>query len=247
MSAPTMARAARDPVTAAAWVALGSVRDPELDEPITDLGFVTSCDVESGHAVIRLRLSTPLCAPNFAYLMTSDAYDAALAVDGVDSVDVQLQDHCDSEQINAGVAAQAGFVGTYRDEADTELEELRAVFYRKSHTARLDYACRELLANGWTLDTLPTATIKDLSATEQERLCRRRRDLGLPTGPDCLILTDHEGTPIAPEKVSLALRFARTTRVSIEGNSHICRELLRVRYPGSERDQKHRSDEEVTV
>ena len=44
--------------------ALGTVYDPELDEPITTLGFVGSCVVsEAGDVDVRLRLPTPQCAP----------------------------------------------------------------------------------------------------------------------------------------------------------------------------------------
>ncbi len=229
------------------WDALGSVLDPELDEPVTDLGFVRTCRVHDGAVVIRLRLPTPMCAPNFAFLMTADAYDAAAGVEGVDAVDVQLEDHMDSSQINAGVASQAGFVGTYGDEANRELEELRTTFRRKAHTASLDYACRALLADGWSMTMLHTATLGDLRDDERRRLVRRRRDIGLPTTPEQPILVDHEGTPVLPENVSMALRFARTTRVSIDGNAHFCRGLLRTRYPGSEHDQRPREgdDEEV--
>jgi metal-sulfur cluster biosynthetic enzyme len=40
--------------------ALGQVHDPELDEPISSLRFVTSCDVSpDGDVDIRLRLPTP--------------------------------------------------------------------------------------------------------------------------------------------------------------------------------------------
>ena len=57
--------------------ALGTVYDPELDEPITSLRFVTSCDVSAdGDVDVRLRLPTPQCAPNFAFLMAADARDA---------------------------------------------------------------------------------------------------------------------------------------------------------------------------
>ena len=63
--------------------ALSAVRDPELDEPITTLGFVASCTVSAdGQARVRLRLPTYFCAPNFAFLMVADAYDAVSAVDG---------------------------------------------------------------------------------------------------------------------------------------------------------------------
>ena len=67
----------------AALAALATVRDPELDEPITALGFVASCVVScEGRAVVRLRLPTYFCAPNFAFLMVADAYDAVTAVPG---------------------------------------------------------------------------------------------------------------------------------------------------------------------
>ena len=60
------------------------MRDPELDEPITSLGFVASCAVSAaGDAQVRLRLPTYFCAPNFAYLMVADAYDAVAALPGV--------------------------------------------------------------------------------------------------------------------------------------------------------------------
>jgi len=74
--------------------ALGTVYDPELDEPITTLGFVGSCVVTSeGDVAVRLRLPTPQCAPNFAFLMAADASAAVWRVAGVTSVDVVLEDH----------------------------------------------------------------------------------------------------------------------------------------------------------
>ena len=95
------------------WEALGTVVDPELDQPITDLGFVSEAVVVDGHARVRLRLPTYFCAPNFAYLMVADAYDAVRALPAVTSVDVQLEDHFAAAEINAGVAASAGFAGSF--------------------------------------------------------------------------------------------------------------------------------------
>ncbi|SBW26873.1 hypothetical protein FDG2_5078 [Candidatus Protofrankia californiensis] len=232
----------------AARAALGTVRDPELDEPITDLGFVTGCAVDGGHVEVRLRLPTAFCAPNFAYLMTSDAYDAVAAVPGVRSLEVRLEDHHDAERINAGVAAQAGFVGTYGKEASAELDELRMVFRRKAHIACLERASRHLLAAGWEMADLPTATLHDLPEPDLSSLRRRRADIGLSTDGDALLLVDEAGVPIAPQDVSVRLRFARTVRVSIEGNSQFCRGLLTTRYPQSAADQRpHGEGEEATV
>jgi hypothetical protein len=62
-------------------------------------------------------------------------------------------------------------------------------------------------------------------------LLRRRRTLGLPTAPDDLVMVNHEGRGYSLDDVPIALRRARSTRISIEGNAHFCRGLLRTRYP----------------
>ena len=72
--------------------ALGEVIDPELDEPITTLGFVSSCVVSAeGDVSVHLRLPTPQCAPNFAYLMTDDARAAISSVPGVGAISVDAR------------------------------------------------------------------------------------------------------------------------------------------------------------
>ncbi|HEU4998329.1 MAG TPA: iron-sulfur cluster assembly protein, partial [Lapillicoccus sp.] len=140
----TRARVGEDAVREA----LGTVVDPELDEPITDLGFVRSITVQETDLGVRvdvhLRLPTSFCAPNFAYLMASDAKDAVARVGGVDEVVVQLDDHHDSDLINAGLAADAGYRGTFRHEAEESLDELRETFRRKAHTAAMERCLTEL-------------------------------------------------------------------------------------------------------
>jgi metal-sulfur cluster biosynthetic enzyme len=107
--------------------ALATVRDPELDEPITSLGFVAACVISpDGEAEVRLRLPTYFCAPNFAYLMVADAYDAVTAVPGVRSAHVLLEDHFAAAAINGGIAAQAGFAQSFDGEAVGELHDLRS-------------------------------------------------------------------------------------------------------------------------
>jgi metal-sulfur cluster biosynthetic enzyme len=129
--------------------ALETVRDPELDEPITSLGFVASCTVSAdGDAEVRLRLPTYFCAPNFAYLMVADAYDAVSVLPGVRNTSVVLEEHFASDAINGGVAAQAGFVRSFDGEAVAELDSLRADFLRKAVMAGTDQVCRPLLAAG---------------------------------------------------------------------------------------------------
>ena len=117
--------------------ALDAVRDPELDEPVTSLGFVTSCTVSAdGVADVRLRLPTYFCAPNFAWLMVADAYDAVSAVQGVRQTQIELEDHFASAEINRGVAARAGFVQSFDGLAETELDELRTDFVAQGRAGR---------------------------------------------------------------------------------------------------------------
>jgi len=64
--------------------ALAGVYDPELDEPITTLRFVSACEVGAdGDVAVVLRLPTPQCAPNFAFLMAADARNAVRRLPGV--------------------------------------------------------------------------------------------------------------------------------------------------------------------
>ena len=222
---------------AAVWRALGTVRDPELDEPLTDLGFVARCAVEGGSALVELRLPTYFCAPNFAFLMVADAHDAVAAVPGVVSAQVRLVDHFAAEAINRGVAARAGFAASFEGEATGELDELRATFVRKAVLAGTDRVCRALLGAGVDRERLPELTLGDVPAgADRDRLRERRRELGLPHGPgDPLIVDPDTGGP--PRDVARHLGLARLTRASQEANSGVCRGMLRVRYP-------HRGEEE---
>jgi metal-sulfur cluster biosynthetic enzyme len=213
--------------------ALETVRDPELDEPITSLGFVASCTVSAdGDARVRLRLPTYFCAPNFAYLMVADAYDAVSALPGVHHAEVILEDHFASDAINGGVAAQAGFARSFDGEAVGELHALRADFLRKAVMAGTDQVCRPLLAAGKDPAALLAMTLGEVPPSRAlDRLRSRRAELGLPARDDARLLVDPvSGGPVAAEAVPLHLRKARLTRVSIEANAGICRGMLQHRY-----------------
>jgi metal-sulfur cluster biosynthetic enzyme len=229
--------------------ALETVRDPELDEPITSLGFVASCAVSAdGGAEVRLRLPTYFCAPNFAYLMVADAYDAVSALPGVRSTTVVLEDHFASDAINDGVAAQTGLVRSFDGEAVAELDQLRANFLRKAVMAGTDQVCRPLLAAGQDAAALLAMTLGEVPPSRAlTRLRERRAELGLPAGEDAPLLIDPAtGAPVESSAVPLHLRRAKVTRVSIEANAGICSGMLRFRYDtpgqgqgsqGSEEDQ----------
>ena len=213
--------------------ALDVVRDPELDEPVTTLGFVASCSVSpDGVAAVKLRLPTYFCAPNFAFLMVADAYDSVSALPGVRATEVVLEDHFASDAINGGVAARAGFARSFDGEAVGELHELRADFLRKAVMAGTDLVCRPLAAAGTGPPELAALTLGQAPPSASlERLRQRRAELGLPADDDAPLLIDPAtGAPLAADAVPLHLRRAHTTRVSIEANAGICRGMLRHRY-----------------
>jgi len=214
--------------------ALDAVRDPELDEPVTALGFVSSCTVSGGgtDVQVRLRLPTYFCAPNFAFLMVADSYDAVSAVPGVERADVVLDDHFASDAINHGVAARAGFEASFEGEAAGELDSLRRDFVRKAVLAGTDRVCRPLVAAGATPDRLAAMTLGDAPPTpDRERLRERRAELGLPADDDAPLLVDlTTGGAVGVEALPLHLRRARLTNVNTEANSSVCRGMLQHRY-----------------
>jgi len=213
--------------------ALDTVTDPELDQPITDLGFVRSVALDDEGVTVHLRLPTAFCSPNFAYLMASDTQDALRTVDGIGEVRVLLDDHHDSDKINAGLAADAGYLGTFGSEAEQSLDELRRTFLRKAHTAAMERCVSSLMRqqNGLASNAIHRLTLRDLpEGREKSALLRRRFAVGLTRCPNGRVVVDDEGQPLAPDAVPMRLRFARSVRISIEGNAHFCRGMLATRY-----------------
>lgn len=219
-----------------AYRALDAVIDPELDEPITDLEFVRSVEVRGDRVEVHLRLPTSFCAPNFAYLMASDTKDALVALPWTGQVVVELDDHHDSDLINAGLAADAGYRGTFAHEAQDSLDELRTTFRRKAHTAAMERVLTRLVRTDprWSHADVHLVTVGDLPAdATTEALLRRREAIGLGVDPGQPVLVDYLGVAFPEADVALQLRLARSTRISIEGNAHFCRGLLHTRYPDS--------------
>jgi len=212
--------------------ALSGVRDPELDEPITHLGFVSDLNIDGDSASVRLRLPTYFCTPNFAYLMVADAKAAILSVPGVRRASVVLDDHYASEEINGGVNEERGFDGAFPGETEgPDLEELRTIFRRKSFVARQETLCRMLLSDGYSAAELARMQLGEVPSSEaREKYLERRTELGLDTSPGAQLVVDPDGRKVPEEAVVEHLRFARTVRVSIEGNAGLCRGLLATRY-----------------
>lgn len=213
--------------------ALGAVFDPELDEPITKLGFVSACEVsQDGEVEIALRLPTPQCAPNFAFLMAADARAAVGRLPGVRRVSVRLQDHYTGDEINAALTRGEGFSGAFPGETDDDdLTGLRALFRRKALVARQSRLCEALLARGLSAERITARRVADLGDSPGERRCLElRAQLGLPCDADAPAFVLPDGAPLAAADLSRWVRTARLVRMSLEVNGGICRSLLQARH-----------------
>jgi metal-sulfur cluster biosynthetic enzyme len=215
--------------------ALATVRDPELDEPLTDLGFVASIDVDGPCVRVCLRLPTYFCAPNFAYMMTTDARAALEAVPGVERAEVTLIDHHASDEISSGVANGRGFVETFPDEATEELDELRRLFVAKAFLAREGRLAGELRRQGLTAGEIASERIMNLPASDDtSAYLARRAELGLDTSPAAPFLVDAAGRTVTGDAIEPHLRFIRAVALSLETNASFCKGLLATRYRSTE-------------
>jgi metal-sulfur cluster biosynthetic enzyme len=212
--------------------ALSAVRDPELDEPLTDLGFVKDVRIDGGQVTVTLWLPTYYCAPNFAYIMAEDAKVAVAAVTGVTEVAIRLIDHHASDEINGGLDAGKNFDETFPGEtAGNGLAETRQRFDRKAFVARQQEVYRQLTDKGMTPTEILGLTLGDLPDTpEARRYLDRRARVDLDTSVEAPFLVDLDGKAVTAENLDKHLIFARTVSVSIEGNASFCRALLAVRY-----------------
>ncbi|HEY2771203.1 MAG TPA: iron-sulfur cluster assembly protein [Solirubrobacteraceae bacterium] len=220
---------------------LGMVYDPELDEPITDLRFVSSCEVTAdGDVEVRLRLPTPQCAPNFAFLMAADARAAAHRVPGVRAVTVVLEDHYTGDEINQAMARGEGFVGAFPGETDDdELAALRGRFQRKALVARQAEVCEALLETGVAPEELTALRVAEVPAGPAFSRCLElRRELCIAADPAAPAFVRADGGSLDASELPRWLRMARLIRTSLEANGGICRALLAARLGLPDREKE---------
>ena len=218
---------------ASVWDALAGVYDPELDESITSLRFVSGCEVsEGGDVSVRLRLPTPQCAPNFAFLMAADARRVVRAVPGVREVRIVLEDHYTGDEINGAMARGEGFTGAFPGEtADDDLEALRELFVRKALVARQGRVCEALLRSGVSEDRVVAMRVADLPAGgEAARCLQLREQLGIAVGVAAAAFVTASGEPLDAAGLGRWLRMARLVGTSLEANGGICRSMLEFRH-----------------
>lgn len=214
---------------------LTTVMDPELDESVADLGFVT--DVEllgEGEVRISFRLPTYWCAANFAFLMADDMRIAVKSLPWVTQVQVKLGEHMYADAINQGVAKGSGFQAAFGADSEGDLESLRRTFelkgFQRRQAALLDY----LIEAGYTSDALmaldTVALVGLVLDDEGRRLTQRYLDRRAVARGGAQAFVDTEGRAIAPEALINHLRGVRRVAINAEFNGALCRGLQAARF-----------------
>lgn len=223
------------------WQRLEKVCDPELDEPITDMGFVESVDIDDDRQVaVRFRLPTYWCSANFAYLMASDIRLEVEKLSWVSNVRVRLEDHMFEEQVNTGVNEGLSFRQIFADLAPDEgLDEIREKFRKKAFQRRQEVMLLGLQGLGLGNQQIVAMTLLEFdaiqfSSDEDIRQKTRYRDiigeLGLARSPGDLAFRDYDGGPFKASDLAEYLSKLRAVRINMEFSGALCRGLLSTRY-----------------
>ena len=217
---------------------LDRVQDPELDESVTSLGFVTGVSVGGdGRVEIGFRLPTYWCAANFAYLMADDMRTEVGRLPWVSGVGVVLGEHMYAETINAAMQRGQSFQEAFGPEADGDLHTVRRIFEVKAFQRRQMALLDHLLAAAYTPEALLGLTVAGLQSlpgdAEGARLAARyleRRGVPGPDGPDAPAFVDENGRAVAAADFPAHRRTLRRVSVNVEFNGALCRGLLAARF-----------------
>src|SRR5256885_17186688 len=145
--------------------ALSTVTDPELDEPITELGFVKNLSVsEDGRVSVDLVTSTFWCSPNFVYMMLEEARDVVSKLPGVKEMRLTLGVHHNSDRITWAINAGKSFSECYDSEARGDLVELNQMIRTRALRSRLYSMASALLRSGLAPEEISELTRKDVIA-----------------------------------------------------------------------------------
>ena len=146
---------------------LALVNDPELDESVTALGFITGVTVDvAGRVGVGFRLPTYWCAANFAFLMADDMRREIAELPWVTGIHIELGEHMYAETINRAVAAGLSFKDAFAEEADGNLDEVRGIFAMKAFQRRQLALLDHLGRLGYEPEALLGMSVAALTATE---------------------------------------------------------------------------------
>lgn len=222
------------------WDRLALVTDPELDEPITEMGFVETVAVQGGDVTVTFRLPTYWCSPNFAFLMAESIRSQVGALPGVDRVTVRLMDHLCADEMMAAVNAGRSFSEAFSLRPDGgDLDAVREKFEGKAYQRRQEAVLLGLRALGFTPADAAAMTLGQLDLVqfaddEPRRQLPRYRELltrrGLACDPGDPAFPDFDGTPLTAETYADRMGALRSVRINMEFGGALCRGLKAARY-----------------
>lgn len=228
------------------WARLDLVMDPELDEPVTDMGFIEAVSVAgptTGHNIstveVSFRLPTYWCSPNFAFLMAEDIKRQVEMLPWVGQAVVLLQDHMAAEEMNAVVNAGGAFSDVFADLMPGEnLDALREKFDQKAFQRRQEVVLKALTARGFSPQDIASLTLGDFAVIrfedpEEDRQRGRYAELllakRLASRPGDPALPTYQGQPIGDD-LKTYMGLLRSVRINMEFSGSLCRGLKRSRY-----------------
>jgi metal-sulfur cluster biosynthetic enzyme len=224
------------------WRRLEGVNDPELDEPVTEMGFIERAQIAAdGHVDIDFRLPTYWCSPNFAFLMLDDIRTALESLSWSPSRRITLHDHMFAEEVNQGVSEGKTFAEIFGSLAeDTDLASLRETFKQKAFKRRQESVILEFKRMGLpdaeivamtmdTFDTLPANSDEAVKGRARYREALQERWQGRLQSHDAMIVC-WDGKRIKAETLALHLADLRSVRINMEFNGTLCRGLKQTRY-----------------
>lgn len=228
------------------WSRLSEVTDPELDEPVTELGFVERVVVNGDTVEVDFRLPTYWCAANFAFLMVDDIRIAVEGAPWCRSVRPRLLDHMYEDEVNRAAGGGKPFKDVFDDlGADDSLDEVRQKFRLKAFQRRQEIVLRALRRQGFDdaslvemgLGALEGVSIEDEEGARQKpRYLRILREFGLVNEPGDPAFVTPDGDRLTATAFEKHMQELRGVRINMEFNGAICRGLLSTRYKEAKLD-----------
>lgn len=223
------------------WEQLENVSDPELDEPITDMGFVERVEVFVSEKVeVDFRLPTYWCSPNFAFLMAFGIRQEVEKLNWVREVTVTLKDHCFDVQVNEGVNGSCSFDEVFSKYCNgEELESVNLKFLEKAFIRRQETVLLALQQAGLSAEAIVSMTLGEFDliefqGEEEVRQKPRYRSLlvsrQLASGSDDPAFVTWTGERIEAGNLRQHLSELRSVRINMEFNGALCRGLSNTRY-----------------
>jgi metal-sulfur cluster biosynthetic enzyme len=229
------------------WARLDLVMDPELDEPVTDMGFVEAVSITPSlhddaprEVQVSFRLPTYWCSPNFAFLMAESIKREIEVLPWVARAVVTLHDHMAADEMNAAINSGRSFGSVFEDlHPGEDLADLREKFDRKAFQRRQEVVIKALLAMDFVPERLVDLTLGELEAVafaDPEDVRQAGRYLailkakGLASGAADRSLPDYDGAALTAEGFRTYMELLRSVRINMEFSGSLCRGLKATRY-----------------